>query len=64
MRSAPKLLEKPFTVSHSRAQKLLGVGKTKYWQLVKDGKIQVVRVGRSGMAKYASLEALADADAG
>jgi hypothetical protein len=56
---ATRAQEKPLTVSHTRARQLLGVGKTKYWQLVKDGKVQVVRVGRCGMATYASIEATA-----
>jgi hypothetical protein len=54
--------EKPFVVSGPRARKLLDVGNTKYWKLVKDGKIRLVNVGKRRMATYASLEALIPKD--
>ena len=49
-------------VSHVTARRLLDVQKTKYWQLVKDGKIEITEVGNSTMAKYASLKRLAKPD--
>jgi hypothetical protein len=49
----------PLTVPHPTAQHLLGVGNTKYWELVKTGKVEVVAVGRSSMATYRSLKRLA-----
>jgi len=50
---------KPLVVSNSTAKRLLDVGNTKYWSMVKAGKIQLVDVCGRRMAVYASLEALA-----
>jgi hypothetical protein len=50
---------KPLLVSGPTARQLLDVGNTKYWDLVKSGKIQTVGLGRARMVVYASLEALA-----
>jgi hypothetical protein len=50
---------KPILVSGPTARQLIGVGNTKYWELVKSGRIKTVEVGRQKMAVYASLEALA-----
>ena len=49
---------KPLLVSGPEARKLLGIGNTKYWALVKAGKIKVVDVNGRKMPVYASLEAL------
>jgi hypothetical protein len=50
---------KPLLVSGSNARKLLDIGNTKYWALVKAGSIETVEVGGRKMAVYASLERLA-----
>jgi hypothetical protein len=50
---------KPLLVSNTQAKRAIGVGNTKYWELVKAGKIKTVDVGGRSMAVYASLEALA-----
>jgi len=50
---------KPLLVSNTKAKQLIDVGNTKYWELVKAGKIKTVEVGGRSMAVYASLEALA-----
>jgi len=50
---------KPLLVPGPVARKILGVGNTKYWELVKAGKIKLVEVGARQMAVYASLEAIA-----
>jgi hypothetical protein len=51
---------KPLLVNNSTAKRLLGVGNTKYWQLVKAGKIEMVDTGIGyRMPSYASLERLA-----
>jgi hypothetical protein len=50
---------KPLLVTNTKAKKLIDVGNTKYWELVKAGKIKIVEVGGRSMAVYASLEALA-----
>ena len=51
-------VQEPLTVRHAEAQRLLGVGKSKYWQLVKEGHIETVRIGRGSLARYASLKRL------
>ena len=51
---------KPLLVSNTKAKQLIDVGNTKYWELVKAGKIKIVDVGGRSMAVYASLEALAN----
>ncbi len=50
---------KPLLVSNTRAKQLIGVGNTKYWELVKAERIKTVEVAGRRMAVYASLEALA-----
>jgi hypothetical protein len=49
----------PLTVSNKEAQRLLGIGKTKYWDLVAEGAIETVQIGRTRMPTYASLKRLA-----
>jgi hypothetical protein len=50
---------KPILVPGPVARRIVGVGNTKYWALVKEGRIALVDVGGRKMAVYASLEALA-----
>ena len=49
----------PLLVSHPTARRLLDVGRTKYWELVKAGQIETVSLGRRSVAKYSSLKRLA-----
>jgi hypothetical protein len=49
----------PLLISAPRARKAIDVGNTKFWALVKAGKIQMVSVGSRRMVVYASLKALA-----
>lgn len=51
--------EKPIIVSGPTARRLLSIGNTKFWRLVKEGKIELVEVGGRRMVVYASLEAFA-----
>lgn len=53
---------KPLLVSGPNARKLLDIGNSKYWNLVKIGAIETVEVGGRKMAVYASLERLAQGD--
>jgi hypothetical protein len=48
----------PLLVTGPVARKLIGVGNTKYWELVKAGKVKLVVVGGRRMATYASLKEL------
>ena len=50
---------KPILLKQKDAQRIIGVGNTKWFELVKAGKVRVVEVGGRKMAVYASLEALA-----
>lgn len=52
------ITHKPLTVSGPEARKILGIGNTQYWRLVKEGAIKTVVIGRRQMAVYASLEQL------
>ena len=56
-RSGISTLE-PLTVSVQTAQYVLGIGNTKFWHLVKDGRIELAEVGRRRMVIYRSLKAL------
>jgi hypothetical protein len=50
---------KPLLLSNSRAKKLIDVGNTKYYELIKAGRIKRVMVGGRPMPTYKSLEELA-----
>ena len=54
-----ELRHKPLLVPGPTARRIIGVGNTKFWDLVKAGKIEMVEVGGSRMVVYASLEKLA-----
>ena len=45
----------PFLVRHSEAQRLLGIGESHYFQLVREGRIKVVGKGRLSRAIYGSV---------
>jgi hypothetical protein len=48
----------PLTVSVQTAQYVLGIGNTKFWHLVKEGRIELAEVGRRRMVIYRSLKTL------
>jgi len=49
----------PLFVKTTTAKKLLDVGNTKFWQLVKDGRIKLVEIGEGHrQVDYSSLKAL------
>jgi len=55
---------KPLLVTGPVARKVIGVGNTKFWELVKAGKIKMTDVGGGRrLVVYASLEALAGQEA-
>jgi hypothetical protein len=43
-------------MSHTKAQRVLDVGNSKYWGLVKNGIIETVQLGATSMATYASVK--------
>jgi hypothetical protein len=52
-------LKKPLTVTPRTAQQLLDIGPTKFWSLVRVGRIKMADIGDSRMVVYSSLEELA-----
>jgi excisionase family DNA binding protein len=49
---------KPLAVSVKTACKLVGVGNTTMWALIKLGRVQTISIGRRRLVIYASLESL------
>lgn len=56
--TAPPPLLLPLSVSVREACRLLGVGNTTLWAMIKDGRVRTTRVGRRRLVIYASLAAL------
>jgi excisionase family DNA binding protein len=54
---------KPLAVSVQDACKILSIGPTKMWELIGDGRVRTLRIGRKRLVTYASLEALLEAEA-
>jgi excisionase family DNA binding protein len=57
-RQVPKNL-KPLTVTIKTALQLLGIGRTTLYDLIDQGVVETITVGRRRLAIYSSLEALA-----
>jgi hypothetical protein len=53
----------PLTVSVRTAQEVLGIRNTKFWLLVKEGRIELAEIGRRRMVVYKSLKALTQREA-
>jgi hypothetical protein len=51
---------KPLSVTVSTACALSGLGPTKVWELIKKGRLEVVRIDRRTLVKFPSLERLLD----
>jgi excisionase family DNA binding protein len=47
----------PLLIRHSEAQRLLGIGESYYFQLVREGRIKTVGQGRLSRARYDSVKA-------
>jgi len=54
---------KPITVTVATALAVTGLGRTKFYELVKAGRIKIVSVGRRTLVVYADLERLAETGA-
>jgi excisionase family DNA binding protein len=52
---------KPITITVETALRVSGLGRTKLYQLIKEGKLRTVTVGRRRLVVYSSLEELAHA---
>ena len=62
--SAAREAAKPLAVSVTTACKLLGVGNTTMWALIKGGRVKTVSIGWRRLVIYSSLELLLSADVG
>jgi hypothetical protein len=49
---------KPLAVPVKTARGLLGIGNTKMWELIKDHRVDTIRIGRKRLVVYDSLEKL------
>jgi excisionase family DNA binding protein len=49
---------RPLAVSVKTACKLVGVGNTTMWSLIKAGRVKTVSIGRRRLVIYSSLESL------
>ncbi|MDE0878314.1 MAG: helix-turn-helix domain-containing protein [Sphingomonas bacterium] len=50
----------PITVTIEDAKKVTGLGRTKLYELIGNGSLDVVRIGRRTLVKTASIRALVD----
>ena len=48
----------PLTVTFQRAKQLSGLGLTTLWKLVKEKRIEIVRIGGRSLITYRSLQSL------
>jgi len=56
----------PICISINETVRVLGIGRTKVYELIKDGRLEVVKIDRRTMVRTASIRTLAgegDADA-
>jgi hypothetical protein len=47
----------PLLIRHTQAQRLLGIGPSAYFQLIREGKIKAVGERRTARAYYPSIQA-------
>ncbi|RVT95050.1 DNA-binding protein [Sphingomonas crocodyli] len=52
------ILNEPITVRVSEAVRLLGIGRSKLYELIKSGQIDVVKIGATTLIPMRSLHAL------
>jgi hypothetical protein len=50
--------DRPITVTIRRARELSGLGNTKIWELIKEKRLEVVRIDRRTLVRMNSLEKL------
>jgi excisionase family DNA binding protein len=55
---------KPITVTVPTALAVTGLGRTKFYELVKQGRIRTVAIGRRTLVIFADLEKLAEGGTG
>jgi excisionase family DNA binding protein len=54
---------KPITVTVPTALAVTGLGRTKFYELIKEGRIRTVAIGRRTLVIFADLEKLAEVGA-
>ena len=59
-----ELCTKPLTITVAMARRISGLGNTTLWALIKDRRLQTVRIGRRTLINYRSLEMLLEPDTG
>jgi excisionase family DNA binding protein len=57
------LPSKPLAIPVNDALQAIGLGRTKFYELVKEGRIKTVVIGRRRLVVYSSLEALIASEA-
>jgi excisionase family DNA binding protein len=53
---------KPLALTVAEALKATGLGRTKFYELVNEGRIKTISLGRRRLVVYASLEALVSSE--
>lgn len=53
--------QRQITVRVDEACRMTGIGRTKFYELIEDGEIEVVKVGRMTLVPVAELEAFVQA---
>jgi excisionase family DNA binding protein len=53
---------RPISVTVKTARKITGLGNTKIYELIKQGKLKTVAIGRRRLIIYTSLESLINAE--
>jgi excisionase family DNA binding protein len=56
--SLDPFLPKPLSVTVKRACEITGLGNTTIYELIKNGRLETLNVGRRTLVKYGSLEEL------
>lgn len=59
MQPATRLMQ-PVTTSVKNAAELIGIGRTKTYELINEGKLETINVGRRRLVKTASILALVE----
>lgn len=54
----------PITVTIAGAREALGLGTTKLYELIKEGRLKTVKIGRRTLVTVASIKRLVGADQG
>lgn len=52
----------PLTISIAEASKAIGCGRTTIYELIRQGRLEIVKLGRRTLVKTASIRRLVDAE--